>query len=231
MKNILDEKPLAELSGLPLANVLSMDAVDIKDRQILDIGCGYGWFEMHAVQNGAKKIVGMELSEQDLETAKKHVLNPNVHFIIGSAIDLPFENERFHTVVAWEVLEHIPKGNEPLMFREAYRVLKPGGAFYLSTPESSFFSNSLDPAWWMTGHRHYSKETLRRFAGQNGFKIEQIRSHGRYWTILSFVNLYIAKWIFRRRPFWEKYFNAQVDRENKQDDGFADIFMKCVKGP
>jgi 2-polyprenyl-3-methyl-5-hydroxy-6-metoxy-1,4-benzoquinol methylase len=229
MKNIFDEKPSLELSGLPLANVRSMDAVDIRNRKILDIGCGFGWFEMHAVSSGAEEITGIEISDPDLATAKKHVLDPKVHFRVGSAIDLPFEKELFDTVVAWEVLEHIPRGSEPTMFREVHRVLKPGGAFYLSTPESSFVSKTMDPAWWLTGHRHYSKDTLCRFASQQGFIIEQVRSQGRYWTVLSFINLYIAKWVFRRRPFYENYVNVKVEQENRRDDGFADIFMRCIK--
>ena len=38
---------------------------------VLNIGCGFGWFELFAATFGVKKITGMEISDDDLKTAKK----------------------------------------------------------------------------------------------------------------------------------------------------------------
>jgi cyclopropane fatty-acyl-phospholipid synthase-like methyltransferase len=229
MKNIINEKPSLELAGIALTHWRLMDDADIKNKEILDIGCGLGWFELNAVNKGADRIVGIEISKQDLFTAKRHVVDSKVSFKVGSAIDLPFEDHCFDTVVAWEVLEHIPKGTEVKMFREVNRVLKPGGAFYLSTPETSFLSNVLDPAWWLIGHRHYTKETLCDYVVQGGFTLSTIMSHGKHWDLISNLNMYIAKWIFRRRSFYEAYINKKVEKEHQESDGFVDIYLKCNK--
>ncbi len=58
------------------------------------------------------------------------------------------------------------------MFSEAYRVLKKGGVFYLSTPYDNFFAKIFDPAWYF-GHRHYSLNRLKNFAELNGFIIDK----------------------------------------------------------
>jgi len=64
------------------------------------------------------------------------------------------------------------------MFKEVFRVLKPGGRFYLSTPYSNVFSRFLDPAWWFINHRHYSANDLFGLANNNGFSIERISING-----------------------------------------------------
>ena len=37
---------------------------DLKGKKILDIGCSFGWFEKHAIENKSKKIVGIEPEEK-----------------------------------------------------------------------------------------------------------------------------------------------------------------------
>lgn len=52
--------------------------------------------------------------------------------VLGDVQALPFQDESFDTVVALEVIEHIP--HPELMVREIYRVLKVGGHLVLSAP-------------------------------------------------------------------------------------------------
>lgn len=35
---------------------------DFKDKRVLDLGCGYGWHCAYAAENGAKKLLGVDLS-------------------------------------------------------------------------------------------------------------------------------------------------------------------------
>lgn len=55
-----------------------------------------------------------------------------VTFVTGDATDLPFGDESFDAVTMFDVLEHIPDDRRAV--REALRVLKPGGAILVSTP-------------------------------------------------------------------------------------------------
>jgi len=230
MKNIIDEKPSRDLQGRLLFSSRFVEDADIEGQKVLNIGCGYGWFEIDSVKRGVKSITGIELTDNDLNTALKHVNYDNVNFRVGSAIDLPFADNSYDTIVSWEVLEHIPKQTENKMFSEAYRVLKPGGHFYLSTPYRHFLSNLFDPAYWLIGHRHYSKEQIKHFAQQANFSINNLTFGGGIWELIAINNLYIAKWIFRRKPFFEKYLEKKLNDEYAKETGMTNVFVAMEKG-
>ena len=228
MKNIIQEKPNTKLTGRLKKTFEFVLREDIKDKSILDIGCGYGWFEVNAFKKGARRIFGAEVSEDDLSTIKKYIRNKNFTPLIGSSSHIPLKNSSMDTVVAWEVIEHIPKGSENKFFKEVARLLKKNGTFYLSTPHQSFFSTYLDPAFWLIGHRHYSEGQLRSYAIKNGFVVEDVSIAGGIWASLSILNMYISKWIFRKDRFLKSFF---INKENKeyQRKGFYNIFVKYRK--
>jgi|GEM_PF-6068616 len=175
MINNTGETPLlGKLHGRIKETFKFLDSEDIKGKVILDIGCGYGWFENEIIKKHPKKIIASEISEADLSTIKKYITNPKIVFKKTSAIDLSINDGTIDTVVSWEVIEHIPDKTEHKMFSEARRVLKPHGSFYLSTPYKGFFSTLLDPAWWLIGHRHYNESAMELFAKYNGFNLVKI---------------------------------------------------------
>jgi 2-polyprenyl-3-methyl-5-hydroxy-6-metoxy-1,4-benzoquinol methylase len=229
MKNILNEKPEKDLKGRLLASVEFVSDADIADKRVLNVGCGFGWCELNFLDRGVTKMVGIEISEKDLQAAKKHIQNDRVSFSVGSAIKLPFGDSTFDTVVSWEVIEHIPSKTETIMFAEVSRILAPRGVFYLSTPYATFFSNILDPAWWLVGHRHYSYRQLSKLAENNNFEVIDTKIKGKWWTLFSILNMYISKWMFRRSPIRSDIFSKKEHEEYMLDDGFADIFIKFQK--
>lgn len=228
MKNILSEKPSTDIHGRLKFSMTFVDNFDIKNKTILDIGSGYGWCELNLLKRGAKSIIASEVTEGDLETIKSNIKDSRVKFQVADAIKLPFGNNSFDTVVCWEVLEHIPPQTENRMFREVYRVLKPNGRFYLSTPFASWPSKLFDPAWWLIKHRHYSLEKLRQFSQQAGLTIKKLFIKGKTWEILYALNMYFSKWVFRRNPLFQNFFNHQLDMEY-QSLGLSTAFLKCSK--
>lgn len=226
--NILNEKPSKKVLGLPLFNAEYIDRGDLINKIVLDIGCGFGWMELYAAKRKIKKIIGIEPDKKSLETARKSIKNKKIDFSIGDALRLPFAPNTFDTVLAWEVLEHIPKNSEYRMFKEVNRVLKKNGSYYLSTPHFSLRSACFDPAWWFLGHRHYHVNFLTQIAAKAGFYIERIDVRGGWWEIIGVLNMYIAKWIFRQRPFFYSYLSAQ-QKKDYETEGFAHIFCKFVK--
>ena len=229
MKNILNEKPDQNLHGRLLFSADFVDDEDIKNKTILDIGCGYGWCEMNFLKRGVKEIIGMETSEDDLKTAKQYIEDKRAGFIVGNALKIPFKNDCFDTVVCWEVLEHIPKNNEMNLFREVNRVLKKDGAFYLSTPYDRLLSIFFDPAWWLIGHRHYGKKQITQYIQKNGFKLVKMEVRGKIWCLISGINMYFSKWILRRKPLFQKYFIKKENLEYQKKNGFNNIFIKAKK--
>ena len=76
------------------------------------------------------EICALDHCEKLIEELKKR--HPEVNYIVGDAMRLPFEKEHFDYVVAGELIEHLenPKG----FIKEAMRVIKKGGWLALSTP-------------------------------------------------------------------------------------------------
>ncbi len=229
MKNLLDESPHRDEHGGTLYGAGLVGDVNLADKDVLDIGCGFGWFAAHALRSGARSVMGIEPVEADLATARGQIHDERATFVVAGGEALPFEDESYDTVVMWEVLEHVPKGTEARVFAEVTRVLRPGGRFFLSTPYRSPIACATDPAWWLIGHRHYPRRRLLDFATDAGLDVEHLDIRGRGWQILHMNNMYVAKWVFRRRPFFEAASLARLDREWFAGSGYTNAVLTCQK--
>ena len=80
---------------------------------VLDIGCGNGALT-YDVAKKAKKVVGIDLNERNIEIARNRFSMENIEFIHGDALaNLP--DERFDVIILSNVLEHIDKRVEFLI--------------------------------------------------------------------------------------------------------------------
>ena len=229
MKNLLDESPHRDEHGGTLYGAGLVGAANLSGKDVLDIGCGFGWFAVHALGSGAQSATGIEPVEADLSTARGQIHDERATFVAAGGESLPFDDWSFDTVVMWEVLEHVPKHTEPRVFAEVTRVLRPGGRFFLSTPFRSVRACVTDPAWWLIGHRHYSRQRLLDFASEAGLEVEHLDVRGGGWQILHMNNMYVAKWIFRRRPFFEAASLARLDCEWFGRSGYTNAVLTCQK--
>lgn len=102
--------------------------------KILDVGCGFGGTVglLNANFEGVS-LTGLNIDPRQLEVAKKNVKarsGNQIDFVQGNACELPFPSDSFDTVFAVECIFHFP--SRDAFFREAVRVLKPGGKIVLS---------------------------------------------------------------------------------------------------
>lgn len=203
-------------------------AGDIENKTILDVGCSFGWFEKFALEKKCKEIIGIDTDETELLNVKKQIKDKRAQFLKASVLDLSqFKDNYFNIVVMWEVLEHIPKNTERQAFQEIKRVLKPDGCLYISTPNKTFWSCALDPAWYFD-HRHYTDAYFSRLLNNNGFDIKQVEFGGGFYELFSMILLYIFKWIFRREIPFKDWFDKKRDEEYMNKRGFTTLFMKVI---
>jgi 2-polyprenyl-3-methyl-5-hydroxy-6-metoxy-1,4-benzoquinol methylase len=147
---------------------------DLKNKKVLDAGCGTGWFSKAAAERGAA-VTSMDLGENLLAEVAKKCKSERV---VGSILEIPFPENTFDFVVTSEVIEHTPDPYKAL--HEIYRVLKPGGTMVLSTP-NKFWYWSLWIAEKLNLRPYQGLENwsgfyqLKNEAIKAGFKVEKLR--------------------------------------------------------
>lgn len=104
---------------------------------VLDIGCGSG-HGSNTLASKFKTVSGVDISPEAIEYAKKYWQLPNIDFRLGDSLNIPFPDNTFDVVVAFEVFEHLTDWRKFLT--EIKRVLKPNGLVYISTPNKTLYS-------------------------------------------------------------------------------------------
>jgi len=104
-----------------------------KESRILDAGCGSGFFLEFLICEGYKNIIGVDVSHEQVECARKK----NLPVIEGDTIDFLKNNKNFDAIIAFDLIEHLTK-DEIIDFLFASRKsLKPGGFIILKTGNAS----------------------------------------------------------------------------------------------
>ncbi len=102
----------------------------LSGKKVLMLGCGTGDESKLLEENGATVLVGIDASLGSIELAKKTF--PKHTFQLGDMNKLEFRDSSFDFVYSSLVLNYAP---EPLkVYKEVFRILKPGGQFQLSIP-------------------------------------------------------------------------------------------------
>lgn len=99
--------------------------------EVLDAACGVGYGAAHLAVT-ARKVVGVDRSADALARARTEYARPNVEFVEGDVLALPFADEAFDVVCAFEAIEHVD--DQRGFLAEAARVLRPDGTLLVSTP-------------------------------------------------------------------------------------------------
>ena len=73
---------------------------DLKNKRVLDLGCGFGEHCKRFIECGAKKVVGIDISEKMLEVARNENSDPNIIYINMPMEKIAELNEQFDIVVS-----------------------------------------------------------------------------------------------------------------------------------
>jgi SAM-dependent methyltransferase len=163
LKSMNKEHTPVSLWGLKHLNISPKDI-------ILDIGCG-GGMNINRMAQAAKKVYGVDYSIESVNLSKEvneeYIKQGKVEIYEGNVLNLPFEDNSFDIVTAFETVYFWPDVIKS--FGEVKRVLKPGGMFLIGCEANG--ANNLAMKFFdkMVDMTFYEDHDLRRFLEKNDF--------------------------------------------------------------
>lgn len=114
-------------------------------KKVLDIACGEGYGSAYLAKF-ASHTTGVDISAEAIDHARNKYGGTHIEFVLSDAVQLPFDNEYFDTIVSFETLEHLSSEDQQLYITELLRILKKDGILIISTPNKKVYSDEASYA-------------------------------------------------------------------------------------
>jgi SAM-dependent methyltransferase len=112
-----------------------------RGREVLEVACGTGQ-GVGYLASLARSITAGDCSAPIIDLARRHY-GSRFQFQRFDAQDLPFPDQRFDILLNFEALYYIPDVDR--FFREARRVLRPGGRLLIATANKDLYDFNPSP--------------------------------------------------------------------------------------
>ena len=100
--------------------------------RILDTGCGTGKHSVYFAGRGYD-VIGIDMSAGMMKEAAKNSTSLRINFVLGDMRSLTFPSDFFDGVWTVAAIAHLTSEDKQRFIREAHRVLKRDGVFYISS--------------------------------------------------------------------------------------------------
>lgn len=118
---------------------------ELKDKKVLDLGCGFGWHCRYASEQQAQSVIGVDLSENMLKRARESASDPAIEYLQLAIEDINFAAEQFDVVISSLAFHYVE--NFELVCKKVNHALKPGGSFVFSI-EHPIFTALATQDWY-----------------------------------------------------------------------------------
>jgi len=171
-----------------------LDGIETRGKRILDIGCGIGGPVFEMARTFGAEVVGIDLEAPLIEraesAAKQKGLEDRCNFQTVTVGPLAFPDESFDIVVTSGAMTQT--ADKVAMFRECFRVLRPGG--------------SLSCYDWMKSDAPYSDDMLYWFKMEGlTYALEELHEYESHIEESGFVDVEVAD--------ASSWYGSQVNRE------------------
>ena len=157
---------------------VTLDNIDLRDKTVLDIGCGDGVYTIELFDRiQVKHLVGVDFAEKAIEVARTNSGKRPIEYEVHSAYSLPYSDQSFDVAIIRGVLHHlddpIPALKEALRVARVIWVIEPNGynpglkflekfsRYHIEHEEKSYSPAYLDTEIEKMG----GKVILRKWAG------------------------------------------------------------------
>ncbi|MCH7352217.1 class I SAM-dependent methyltransferase [Acinetobacter sp. NIPH 1958] len=157
----------------------------LKDKKVLDLGCGYGWHCQFAAEQGARSVIGIDLSAKMLEKARQLTSAKNVDYQQAAIEDFAADTASFDVIISSLALHYIQ--NLETVFENAARLLVPQGELYYSAEHPIFtvraqqdwiYAADQQPIYWPVDHYFEEGKRETHFLDANVVKYHRtIETH------------------------------------------------------
>ncbi len=112
--------------------------IDLKGKDVLDVGCGLGGKELFYLLKGARSVTGLDISQTNVQIAQSCFAEREPDsgqrpgLVVADAAAMPFADGSFDLAISTYTFEHLadPAG----VLGEIHRVVKPGCEVFISFP-------------------------------------------------------------------------------------------------
>jgi SAM-dependent methyltransferase len=110
---------------------------DFEGKRVLDLGCGFGWHCQYAIEHGAQKVTGVDISEQMLAVAKEKT-DSRISYMQMPIEEAAFEQNSFDAVISSLAFHYLESFSQ--LADKAAHWLVPRGDFVFSVEHPVFTS-------------------------------------------------------------------------------------------
>jgi len=189
------------LDGMPEWPTLRAMLPDLKDRAVVDLGCGFGWFCRWAREQGAASVLGLDVSEKMLERARAETADTAIVYQRADLDRLELPEAAFDLAYSALTLHYLEKLGD--MFSVVHRALRPGGSLMFSAEHPMMTAPAAQG--WVTaaaGHKtwpvdHYLDEGSRTTNWLAPGVVKQHRMLATYLNLLidaGFAIAHVEEW-------------------------------------
>ncbi|SDL85992.1 class I SAM-dependent methyltransferase [Sediminibacillus halophilus] len=181
------ERSVKGLEGAGEWHILKGLLPELKNKSVLDLGCGFGWHCRYAREQQARSVIGVDISEKMLQQAREMTNDSLISYIKMPIEDIAFSDSQFDVVISSLAFHYIKSFKT--ICKKVYDCLRPGGSFIFSVEHPIFTSrNNQDWIYDDKGNRlhwavdNYQLEGLR----ETSFLTENVIKYHR--TFSTYIN-------------------------------------------
>ncbi len=199
-----------------IINALLIKNVDGQNNHILNVGAATGessdWLSSYG------NVTSVEFEKDCCAFVKQKL---NLDFISASITGLPFDDNKFEIVTAFDVIEHVEDHRKAVS--EMFRVCKPGGLIAVTVPAFEFMWSKHDD---INHHkRRYRINGLKNIFNEHSGKI----AFASYFNTILFIPVALTRVLANLFPFIVRRKGSGSDFSYSGGSVFTFLFFRMMK--